>query len=97
MEGFNYHRDAWILKKWDIIQESFLALDNQYLSKEGKDVAPNTIKNLRKLFTDNNLKEALYWLSEKKYDKKEANKYLKLYAKNDPKWKEAFDEVIFIS
>ena len=36
------------------------------------------------------------WLNIDKYKRKQVNKYLKLYAKNDDRWQEAFDEVLYL-
>ena len=49
-----------------------------------------------KNFNMRKLREACYWLHIDKYERKQVNQYLKLYANQDDRWQEAFDEVIIL-
>ena len=56
----------------------------------------NSKKTLSEAFDRGELREAYYWLNIDKYERKEINKFLTLYAKGDERWQEAFDEVIYL-
>ena len=82
---FNALKDYWLEKADDILMEFLIALTD-----EG-----NAEKMISEAFDMSELREASYWLKINKYEFKEINKFLKLYAKNDERWQEAFDEVIY--
>jgi len=54
----------------------------------------NFKKRISDVYDINQIREAYYWLNIDKYERTQVNKYLKFYANNDARWKEAFDEVI---
>jgi len=56
----------------------------------------NSDKMISEAFDMYELREASYWLNISKYERKEINKFLMLYAKNDDRWQEAFEEVIYL-
>ena len=56
----------------------------------------NSDKIIGEVFDMHKLRIAYYWLNISKYERKEINKFLTFYAKNDDRWLEAFAEVIYL-
>ena len=56
----------------------------------------NSDKMISEVFDIYDLRETYYWLNINKYEYKEINKFLTLYAKNDDSWQEAFAEIIYL-
>ena len=79
-------KDYWSIKADDILTEFLIALADE----------KNSDKKISEVFDMYELREASYWLNINKYERKEINKFLMLYAKNDDRWQEAFDEVIYL-
>ena len=52
----------------------------------------NFDKMISEAFDMHKLREASYWFNINKYERKEVNKFLMLYAKGDDLWQEAFAE-----
>ena len=48
------------------------------------------------VFDKHELREASYWFIFSKYERQEINKFLAFYAKDDDRWQEAFEEVIYL-
>ena len=84
IERFNYLKDYWTNQAEEILTNFLIAAASK--------------KNARKLICDilvvEELEKVKYWLEIDKYDRMDVNRYLKLYAKGDERWQEAFDEVI---
>lgn len=83
-DSFNVLKDMWAYKSWEVMTDFVSAI----LDKG------NARKRIGDVCDIDALREAKYWRKIDKYDRTEANKYLKLYANNDDRWKEAFYEVI---
>lgn len=83
---FSELKDYWAIKADDILIEFLKTLTDKKNSK----------KTLSEAFDRGELREAYYWLNIDKYERKEINKFLTLYAKGDERWQEAFDEVIYL-
>ena len=79
-------KDYWSIKADYILTEFLIALADE----------KNSDKMISEVFDMYELREASYWLNINKYERKEINKFLMLYAKNDDRWQEAFDEVIYL-
>ena len=56
----------------------------------------NSKKKIGEVFDLGELRKAYYWLNSDKYNRKEINKFLTLYAKCDDRWQEEFAEVIYL-
>lgn len=85
-DRFNHLKDYWSIKSRDIILEFLKALvDENNADKMAKDV-----------FDKHELREASYWFNISKYERQEINKFLAFYAKDDDRWQEAFEEVIYL-
>jgi hypothetical protein len=85
-ERFSELKDYWSIKADDILTEFLIALADE----------KNSDKLISKAFSMHELREVSYWLNIDKYERKEINKFLTLYAKGDDRWKEAFSEVIYL-
>ena len=83
---FSELKDYWLIKADDILVDFLTALAND----------KNSDKMISEVFDMYELREASYWLNISKYERKEINKFLMLYAKNDDRWLEAFEEVIYL-
>ncbi len=83
---FSELRDYWQVKCYDILLDFATALVDD----------KNSDKMIGEVFNRHKLREASYWCNIRKYDRKEGNKFLTLYAKGDDRWQEAFDEVIYL-
>ena len=87
-ERFKLLKTEWSIKAYEELGEFVKILESKL---ENSDEEP--IKNI---FDINRLREVDYWLNIEKYKRKQVNKYLKLYAKDDARWQEAFDEVLYL-
>lgn len=83
---FNELKDRNFFKSYEVMTKTILALAD----------SANAKKKMKEVVNKSELKEALYWLSIDKYERRQVNKYLKYYANNDKRWQEAFDEVIYL-
>lgn len=83
---FNELKDHWLIKADEVLIKFLEALVNK----------KNSTKKISEVFDRYDLREASYWLNINKYERKEVNKFLKLYGKNDKRWLEAFAEVIYL-
>ena len=83
---FNELKEYWFIRADDILIEFLTALADE----------KNCDKMISEVFDMYELREASYWLNINKYERKEINKFLMLYAKNDDRWQEAFAEVIYL-
>ena len=83
---FSELKDYWSIKADDILIEFLTALADK----------KNSDKMISETFDMYELQETSYWLNINKYERKEINKFLMLYAKNDDHWQEAFAEVIYL-
>ena len=83
---FSELKDYWSIKADDILIEFLTALADK----------KNSDKMISETFDMYELQETSYWLNINKYERKEINKFLMLYAKNDDRWQEAFAEVIYL-
>jgi hypothetical protein len=79
-------KDHWYYKSYKIATDFFVAVADK----------KNSGKRVEKIFNISVLREAQYWLNINKYERREVNKFLTLYAKGDKRWQEAFDEVIYL-
>jgi pRiA4b ORF-3-like protein len=79
-------KDYWSIKADDILIEFLKALADE----------KNSDKRMSEAFDMGELREANYWLNIHKYELKEINRFLTLYAKGDDRWQEAFAEVIYL-
>jgi len=84
---FSELKDYWWVKADEILMEFITALVDEKNSDS---------KMISEVFDRHELREALYWLNIHKYERKEINKFLTLYAKGDDSWQEAFEEVIYL-
>jgi len=84
---FSELKDYWLVKADEILMEFITALVDEKNSDS---------KMISEVFDRRELREALYWLNIHKYERKEINKFLTLYAKGDDSWQEAFEEVIYL-
>lgn len=84
--GFNELKYYWLEKADDILLEFLTALvdDN------------NSDKMISEVIDMSGLREASYWLNINNYEFKEINRFLKLYAKKDERWRDAFAEIIYL-
>lgn len=80
-------RDYWSIKANEILIEF---LTTALVDKKNSD------KMICEAFNMCELREVRYWLNIDKYERKEPNKFLRLYAKGDDRWQEAFEEVIYL-
>ncbi len=80
-------KDYWRVKADEILMEFITALVDEKNSDS---------KMISEVFDRHELREASYWLNIHKYERKEINKFLTLYAKGDDSWQEAFEEVIYL-
>lgn len=80
--GFNGLKDYRFLK----IDDFLLEFVTTFADKKNSD------KPLQELIDIEELQKAAYWVNVSNYDLKEINKYLRLYSKNDDRWREAFFE-----
>ncbi len=83
---FNELKEHWLIGADDILSEFLIALADD----------KNSDKMISEVFDMYELREASYWLNINKYERKEINKFLMLYAKNDDRWQEAFAEVVYL-
>jgi hypothetical protein len=83
---FSDLKDYWSIKADEILIDFLRTLTSKKNSK----------KKLREVLDRSQLREAYYWLNIHKYERKEINRYLTLYAKGDNNWQEAFAEVIYL-
>lgn len=83
---FSKLKDYWLIKADEILIEFLTALADD----------KNSDKMISEVFDIYELREASYWLNISKYKRGEINKFLMLYAKNDNRWQEAFEEVIYL-
>lgn len=83
---FSGLKDYWRVKADEILIEFLTALVDE----------KNSDKMINETFDKHELREASYWLNIHKYERKEINKFLTLYAKGDDGWQEAFAEVIYL-
>lgn len=79
-------KDHWYYKSYKIATDFFVAVADD----------KNSGKRVEEIFEISDLREAQYWLNINKYERREVNKFLTLYAKGDKRWQEAFDEVIYL-
>lgn len=79
-------KDCMSLKSFDFFTDFLRALSDKNNAK----------KKISDVIDIEELKEASYWLNINKYKRKQVNKFLTLYANNDDRWQEAFDEVIYL-
>jgi hypothetical protein len=84
---FSELKDYWSIKAYHILIEFLTALVDEKNSDN---------KMIDEVFNRHELREASYWLNIHKYERKEVNKFLTLYAKGDDSWQEAFAEVIYL-
>lgn len=84
---FSELKDYWRVKADEILMEFITALVDEKNSDS---------KMISEVFDRHELREASYWLNIHKYERKEINKFLTLYAKGDDSWQEAFEEVIYL-
>lgn len=84
---FSELKDYWRVKTDEILMEFITALVDEKNSDS---------KMISEVFDRRELREALYWLNIHKYERKEINKFLTLYARGDDSWQEAFAEVIYL-
>ena len=77
-------KSYWSIKSYEILREFTEALVDEN----------NADKTVEEVFDLDELQGASYWLNIGKYELKQINKYLTLYANNDDRWQEAFAEVI---
>ena len=83
---FNELKNVNFSKSWEITIEFIRALANKKNSK----------KKISEVYDIHQLREAHYWITIDKYERKAVNKYLKFYANDDSRWQEAFHEVIYL-
>jgi len=83
---FNDLKDYWSIKSRDIILGFLKVLADKN----------NADKIANEVIDKHALREASYWFNIGKYERKEINKFLAFYAKNDDRWQEAFEEVIYL-
>ena len=83
---FSGLKDYWRVKADEILIEFLTDLVDE----------KNSDKMINETFDEHELREASYWLNIHKYERKEINKFLTLYAKGDDGWQEAFAEVIYL-
>ncbi len=83
---FNELKDYWLIKADDILIEFLTALADD----------KNSNKTVGEVFDMHELRETYYWLNINKYERKDINEFLTIYAKNDNRWREAFVEVIYL-
>ena len=83
---FNELKSINVSKSWETTINFIKALANK----------KNAKKKISEVYDIHQLREAYYWINIDKYERKDANKYLKFYANNDFRWQEAFDEVVYL-
>ncbi len=90
-DAFNFLKDKWFVKSY----EEYLKYAKKLL-KVMNNKEKYKDKAIKDIFDIPRLREVMYWFYIDKYEHKQANKYLKLYAKNDDAWQDAFAEVIHL-
>jgi hypothetical protein len=85
---FEFLKNEWFFKAYEELGELLKTLESK-LENSDKE-------SLEKGFDISRLREIDYWLNIDKYKRKQVNQYLKLYSKNDARWREAFDEVLYL-
>lgn len=86
-ETFSWLKEEWsykVFKERDIL---FERLARAIADESAK-------KTVRQVVDSSRLEELLYWMDIDKYKRKQVNQYLKFYANNDERWREAFCEEV---
>ncbi len=83
---FNQLKDQWGVKCYQIMYTFLEAITDEN----------NHDKSIVQVVNHHELRQAIYWINVDKYRRRQVNIYLKYYANKDDRWRDAFDEVIFL-
>jgi len=81
-ETFMIQQDHWFFRSDEVMLELLEAVVDE----------DNADKKISEVCDTEELEEAVYWMEADKYEFEEINRFLKLYAENDDRWLEAFEE-----
>lgn len=82
---FSALKEYWQVEAYNILIKSLTALVDDKIPDD---------EMIREVFNISELQETSYWLNIDQYDRREVNKFLTLYAKDDDRWQDAFAEII---
>ena len=83
-DWFLKRKDHWEYEIYEVLDELVAAFADE----------KNASKRICDVIDIEKVEQAQYWMNVNKYKRKNVNKYLKYYANNDERWREAFDEII---